>query len=77
MFGVITPFNKDFGYLDVSKTFTRNNTKTIKDFWMKNVNIEVMNFILLNPFNFPKVYPPYGYFTHPSKKFLIFIRKRN
>ena len=25
MFGVISPLNKDFGYLDVSKIFTRNN----------------------------------------------------
>jgi len=32
MFWVISPFNKDFGYLDVSKIFTRNNTKTLRDF---------------------------------------------
>ena len=64
MFGVITPVNKDFGYLDVSKTFMRNNTKTLNDFLIKTVNIEGMNFILLNPFNFPKVHTPYGYFTH-------------
>ena len=75
MFGVITPHNKDFGYLDVSKTFTRNNTKSLNDFLIKTVNIEGMNFILLNPFNFPKVHPPYGYFTHPSKKFLNLLEK--
>ena len=75
MFGVITPFNKDFGYLDVSKTFTRNNTKTIKDFWMKNITIEGMNFILLNPYNFPVVHPPYGFFSHPSKKFLNLLER--
>ena len=75
MFGVITPFNKDFGYLDVSKTFTRNNTKTISDFWIKTVNIEGINFILLNPFNFPVVHPPYAFFAHPPEKLLNLLEK--
>ena len=76
MFGVITPFNKDFGYLDVSKTFTRNNTKTISDFWIKTVNIEGINFILLNPFNFPVVHPPYAFFAHPPEKLLNLLEKK-
>ena len=69
MFGVISPFNKDLGYLDVSKIFTRNNTKTLRDFWIKTVNVEGMNFILINPYNFPVVHPPYGYFAHPPKNY--------
>ena len=70
MFGVISPLKKDFGYLDVSKSFTRNNTKTLKDFWVKTVKVEGMNFILVNPYNFPTVHPPYGYYPHPTKKLL-------
>ena len=30
MFGVISPFDEDFGFLDYSRMFTRNNTKTIE-----------------------------------------------
>ena len=53
----------------VSKIFTRNNTKTLRDFWIKTVNVEGMNFILINPYNFPVVHPPYGYFAHPPKNY--------
>ena len=70
VFGVISPFDDDFGYLDISKTFTRNNTKTIEDFWLRTVNIEGMNYILLNPYNFPVVHPPYVFYAHPSKELL-------
>ena len=75
MFGVISPFNKDLGYLDVSKIFTRNNTKTLRDFWLKTVKVEGMNFVLINPYNFPVVHPPYGYFAHPPKKLLNLIEQ--
>ena len=75
MFGVISPFNKDFGFLDASKIFTRNNTKVLRDFWIKTVNVEGMNFILLNPYKFPFVHPPYGFFVHPSKKFLNLLEQ--
>ena len=70
MFGVISPLNKDFGYLDVSKIFTRNNTKSLRDFWLKNITVEGMKFILVNPFNFPVVHPPYGFYPHPPEKLM-------
>ena len=38
----ISPFNKDFGFLDASRAFTRNNTKLLKDFWIRTVNVEEM-----------------------------------
>ena len=75
MFGLISPLPKDFGFLDVSKAFTQNNTKILNDFWIKTVNIEGINFILLNPYNFPVVHPPYGYFPHPPKKFLNLLEQ--
>ena len=75
MFGVISPLKKDYGFVDVSQTFTRNNTKILKDFWIKTVNIEGMNFILLNPYSFPVVHPPYGYYPHPPKKFLNLLEQ--
>ena len=75
MFGLISPLQKDFGFLDVSKAFTQNNTKILNDFWIKTVNIEGLNFILLNPYNFPVVHPPYGYFPHPPKKFLNLLEQ--
>ena len=61
--------------LDFSKAFTQNNTKILNDFWIKTVNIEGLNFILLNPYNFPVVHPPYGYFPHPPKKFLNLLEQ--
>ena len=70
MFGVISPLDEEYGYLDVSKVFTRNNTKTLEDFWLKTVNIEGITFILLHPFSFPMVHPPYNFYPHPSKQFL-------
>ena len=70
MFGVISPLDKDFGYLDVSKVFTRNNTKSLEEFWLKNISVEGINFILVNPFNFPVVHPPYGFYPHPPKKLM-------
>ena len=70
MFGVINPLNKKFGFLDCSKSFTRDNTKTLEDFYVKTVKIEGINFILVNPFIFPVVHPPYGFYPHSSKVFL-------
>ena len=70
MFGVISPLNKKFGFLDCSKSFTRDNTKTLEDFYVKTVKIEGINFILVNPFIFPVVHPPYGFYPHSSKVFL-------
>ena len=70
MFGVISPLDTDFGYLDVSKSFTRNNTKSLEDFLVKTINVEGMNFILVNPYDFPTIHPPYGYYPHPTKKLL-------
>ena len=70
MFGVISPFDEDFGFLDYSRMFTRNNTKTIEQLWIKTINFENMNFILVNPYNFPVVHPPYVYYAHPSEKLL-------
>ena len=34
-----------------------------------------MNFVLINPYNFPIVHPPYGYFAHPPKKLLNLIEQ--
>ena len=70
MFGVISPFDEDFGFLDYSRMFTRNNTKTIEQLWIKTINFENMNFILVNPYNYPVVHPPYVYYAHPSEKLL-------
>ena len=70
MFGVISPFDDDFGFLDYSRMFTRNNTKTFEELWMKTIKIEGMNFILLNPYKYPVVHPPYAYYAHPSKEYL-------
>ena len=75
VFGVISPFDDDFGFLDASKAFTRKNTKLLKDFWFKTVNIEGMNFILLNPYHFPMVHPPYGYYPHAPKKLLNLLEQ--
>ena len=75
MFGVLSPFDYDCGYLNISKIFTRNNTKTLEDFWFKTVNIEGMNFILLNPYKFPMARPPYVYYSHTSKEFLDLLEK--
>ena len=75
MFGVISPFKTDYGFLDASRTFKRNNTKTLRDFWIKTVNIEGFNFILLNPYSFPVIHPPYIYYPHPSKKFLNLLEQ--
>ena len=75
MYGVLSPFKNDYGFLDASRTFTRNNTKTLRDFWIKTVNIEGINFILLNPYSFPVVHPPYIYYPHPPKKFLNLLEQ--
>ena len=71
MFGVISPLNKKFGFLDCSKIFTRNNTKTLEDFYVKTIKIEGINFILVNPFIFPVVHPPYGFYPTHRKNYLI------
>ena len=69
-FGVISPFNKRFGFLDCSYSFNRNNTEAIEDFYVKNVTLEGINFILVNPYIFPIVHPPYGFYPHTSKNLL-------
>ena len=43
-FGVISPLNRRFGFLDCSYSFNRNNTKSIEDFYVKTVKIEGINF---------------------------------
>ena len=75
LFGTISPFDNDLGLLDISKTFKRNNTKTLEDFWIKTINKEGMNFILLNSYKFPMVHPPYIYYTHPEKKLLDLLEQ--
>jgi hypothetical protein len=47
MFGVLSPLDDKFGFLDVSQSFKRANTKSIEDFWVRTVNMEGMNFILV------------------------------
>lgn len=74
-FGVISPFNKKFGFLDNSFNFNRNNTKTIEDLYVKNVSIQGINFILVNPYIFPIVHPPYGFYPHSTKKLLNKLEK--
>ena len=69
-FGVISPFNKKFGFLNCSYSFNRNNTKTIEDFYVKNISIQGINFILVNPYIFPIVHPPYGFYPHTTKNLL-------
>ena len=70
MFGVISPLNGKFGFLNCSYNFNRNNTKSLEDFYIKTVTIKDINFILINPFIFPVVHPPYGFYPHTTKKLL-------
>jgi predicted MPP superfamily phosphohydrolase len=70
MFGVISPLRKKYGFLDVSKSFNRNNTEFLNKFLVKTVTIEGINFILINPYNFPTVHPPYGFYPQTTKKLL-------
>ena len=70
MFGVISPLRKKFGYLDCSKSFDRNNTQSLENFYIKTIKIEGINFILVNPYIFPVVHPPYGFYPHTPKKLL-------
>ena len=74
-FGVISPFNKKLGFLDFSYSFNRNNTKKIEDFYVKNVSIQGINFILVNPYIFPIAHPPYGFYPHSAKKLLNKLEK--
>ena len=76
MFGVISPLNNKFGFLDCSFSFNRNNTKKMRDFWIKTVSIKGMKFILFNPFIFPIVHPPYGFYPHTKKKILDLLEKK-
>ena len=76
MFGVISPLEDKFGFLDCSFSFNRNNTKIMRDFWLKTVSIQGMNFILFNPFIFPIVHPPYGFYPHTKKKMLDLLEKK-
>ena len=69
-FGVISPLHKKFGFLDFSYSFNRNNTKNLEDFYVKNVSIHGINFILVNPYIFPVVHPPYGFYAHTTKNLL-------
>ena len=75
MFGVISPLDEKFGFLDVSQSFKRINTKSIEEFWVKSVKIEGINFILVNPYNFPVVHPPYGFFPHTTLKLIDLLEK--
>ena len=75
MFGVISPLHKKFSFLDCSYSFNRNNTKSLEDFYVKTVKVEGLNFILVNPFIFPQVHPPYGFYPHTTKKLLDNLEK--
>ena len=75
MFGVISPLSKRFGFLDCSYSFNRNNTKSLEDFYVKSVKVEGINFILVNPYIFPAVHPPYGFYPHTTKKMLDNLEK--
>ena len=75
MFGVISPLNKKFGFLDCSFSFNKNNTKSIEDFYIKTQTIQGINFILVNPFVFPVVHPPYGFYAHITKSSLDKLEK--
>ena len=75
MFGVISPLRKKYGFLDVSKSFNRNNTEFINKFLVKSLTIEGINFILINPYTFPTVHPPYGFYPQTTKKLLDLLEK--
>ena len=75
MFGVISPLSNKFGFLDCSPTFNRNNTKTLTDFYIKTIEIKGINFILVNPFIFPVVHPPYGFYPHTTQYLLDKLEK--
>ena len=75
MFGVLSPLDDKFGFLDVSQSFKRANTKSIEDFWVRTVNMEGMNFILVNTYNFPVVHPPYGFLPHTNSKLIDLLEK--
>ena len=70
MFGVISPLRRKYGFLDVSKSFSRFNTESLNKFMVKTITIEGINFILINPYKFPTVHPPYGFYPQTSKKLL-------
>ena len=74
-FGVINPISKKFSYLDYSPIFNRNNTKNLDEFEIKSIKIEGINFILVNPFIYPLVHPPYGFYPHTRKKLLDSLEK--
>ena len=75
MFGVISPLRRKYGFLDVSKSFNRNNTEFLNKFLVKTETIEGINFILINPYKFPTVHPPYGFYPQTSKKMLDLLEK--
>ena len=75
MFGVISPLRKKYGFLDVSKSFNRNNTGFLNNFLVKTVTIEGINFILINPYKFPTVHPPYGFYPQTTKNLLDLLEK--
>lgn len=75
MFGVISPLRKKYGFLDVSKSFNRNNTEFLNKFLVKSVTIEGINFILINPYKFPTVHPPYGFYPQTTKSMLNLLEK--
>lgn len=66
MFALDSLFAKHNYFLDYSYTFNRNNTLTKEDFLCKKVIIKNLTFILINPYSFPTVHPPFGFWSKPS-----------
>ena len=70
MWAIIDPLSDQNMFLDYSYTYTRNNTPTLHDFYVRTLVRHGITFVLVNQYRFPDVHPPYTYWAHPNKEFL-------
>ena len=66
LFAVDSLFSEHNHFLDYSYTFNRSNTLTKESFLCKKVVIKNLTFVLINPYSFPIVRPPYNFWSKPS-----------
>lgn len=62
-----SPFNL---FLNYSYAYNRENTKSTKEFNLKQMTINNLTFLLICPVKFPTPAPPYSYWVHPTKEML-------
>ena len=72
--------SKEHNYLDNSFSFNRDDTKTVDDFFLRNVKVKInktdLNFLLINDYRYPVYRPPYGAEKHLTTKQLDQIENR-